>query len=172
LSGIGVKHGKSYRFYESGQLLEEEPYRDGRAHGTGRQWAEDGRLLVSWTLAHGVGLDLWCDTQTGALAEEHYWPGEGELGYTRQWNEDERTVWQEYSYVLGIGYHGVWREWNARGGLRRGFPHYYLNGRKVTKREYLRACASDPTLPPYRPEEDGPRRELPAEYLAQRGRRR
>jgi hypothetical protein len=101
-----------------------------------------------------------------AFAEEHYWPSEGKLGYKRQWNSDEKTVWQEYFYALG--YHGLWREWNARGRLFRVFPRYYVNDVQVTRRQYLKACQSDPTLPPYRPEEDDPQRPLPAEYLAQR----
>jgi antitoxin component YwqK of YwqJK toxin-antitoxin module len=164
----GEVHGHMYRFYESGQLMEVQPYCDGKMHGTGQQWSEDGRLLVAWQLARGTGLDLWCDSSTGTLAEEHRRPGEGQLGYTRQWNADERTVWQEYCYVLGLGYHGVWREWNTRGRLRRGFPRYYVNDRRVTKRQYLRACRTDPMLPRYRAEEDDPHRKLPPEYLAQR----
>jgi hypothetical protein len=167
----GVRHGHEYRFYPNGQLLDKETYRDGRLHGVGRQWAEDGTLLVNWKMVGGTGLDLWCDNLTGTLAEEHHWPREGELGYKREWNADERTVRQEYFYVLGKGYHGVWREWNGRGGLRRGFPRFYIHGRKVTRRQYLEACEADPSLPPYRAEDDDPHRELPAEYLAHRQRR-
>jgi antitoxin component YwqK of YwqJK toxin-antitoxin module len=66
----GVKHGHEYRFYPNGRLEDKETYREGRLHGVGRQWSEDGRLLVTWKLVDGTGLDLWCDTQTGTLAEE------------------------------------------------------------------------------------------------------
>jgi hypothetical protein len=166
----GVRHGHEYRFYPNGGLLEKTTYREGRMHGSGRQWSEDGRLLVTWELVDGTGLDLWCDTLTGTLAEEHYWPREGELGYERQWNRDEKTIWQEYFYRLGKGYHGVWRQWNASGRPRRGFPRYHVNDRQVTKRQYLKAGERDPTLPPYRPEEDDPHRQLPAAYLAQKAR--
>jgi hypothetical protein len=166
----GVRHGHEYRFHPNGRLLEKETYREGRLHGVGRQWAEDGRLLVTWKLVDGTGLDLWCNDD-GTLAEEHHCPREGELGYARQWNGDERTVWQEYFYVLGRGYHGVWQAWNARGRPRRGFPRYFVAGRRVTRRQYLGACRADATLPPYRPEDDDPHRDLPAEYLTQRGRR-
>jgi hypothetical protein len=167
----GIKHGPEYHFCANGQLLEKETYRHGRLHGTGKQWSESGRLLVSWRLVNGRGLDLWCDTCTETLAEEHYWPREGERGYSRAWNDDEKTVWQEYFYALSKGYHGIWREWNARGRLRRSFPRYYVNDRKVTKRQYLRACETDHTLLPYRAEDDDPHRELPAEYVAQREKR-
>jgi hypothetical protein len=167
----GVKHGHEYRFHPNGRPLERETYHGGRLHGVGKQWSEEGQLLVTWKLVDGTGLDLWCDTQTGTLAEEHYWPRQGELGYERQWNGDERTVWQEYFYVLGKGYHGIWREWNHQGRPRRGFPRYYVNGQRVTRRQYQRACDDDPTLPPYRPEEDDSRRRLPEEYLVQKKRR-
>jgi hypothetical protein len=167
----GVRHGNEYRFYENGQLLEKETYRDGVRHGIGRQWSEDGHLLVTWKLVNGAGLDLWCCTVTGTLAEEHYWPRKEELGYTRQWNGDEKTVWQEY-FSSDLGYHGIWREWNEWGRLRRGFPRYYLNDQKVTKRQYLKACESDPTLPPHRAEDDDSHRQLPVEYLAQKRERR
>jgi antitoxin component YwqK of YwqJK toxin-antitoxin module len=164
----GVRHGHEYRFQGNGRMLSKETYRNGQEHGVGKQWAEDGTLLVTWKLVNGTGLDLWCDTQTGTLAEEPYWPRKGELGYTRLWNGDERTVSQEYFCVLGKGYHGVWREWNAKGKLRRGFPRYYVNDVRVTRRQYLKACKADPTLVPYRAEEDRPGRALPGEYLAQR----
>ena len=170
--GAGVKHGPEYRFHSNGRLLEKETYQDGNLHGVGRQWAEDGRLLVTWKLVDGTGLDLWCDTLREMLAEEHYWPRKGELGYKRLWNGDERTVRQEYFYVLGKGYHGLWREWNARGRLRRGFPQFYVNDRKVTRRQYQQMCESDPHLVPHRPIEDEPHRELPADYLVQRNKRK
>jgi len=167
----GPCKGSYYGFHANGQLSEVQPYRNGMMHGIGKQWSEDGELLVSWKLVNNVGLDLWCCTWTKTLAEERYWPADGELGYLRQWNEDETTVWEEYFYVRGTGYHGIWREWNAKGRLRRGFPQYFIADRKVTRRQYLRACKSDPMLRPYRVEDDDPRRELPSAYLAHKARR-
>lgn len=167
----GVRHGNEYSFYPNGRLEEVTPYRDGGIHGMGRQWSEDGRLLVTYRLVRSTGLDLWCG-DGGALSEEHYWPKDGELGYRRGWNCDDRTSWQEYFFVLGKGYHGIWREWNGRGRLRRGFPRYYVADRRVTKRQYLRACLGDPSLPPYRAEDNEPVRDLPGAYLAQRKKRR
>src|SRR5687768_11157486 len=73
-SKAGIRHGYAYRFHSNGRVMEKEPYRDGLEHGTGRQWAEDGRLLVTWKLVRGVCLDLWGATEMGTLAEEHYWP--------------------------------------------------------------------------------------------------
>jgi antitoxin component YwqK of YwqJK toxin-antitoxin module len=167
----GVRHGKEYRFWD-GIPYEMQPYRNGKLHGTGMQWSADGRLLVKWKLVHGTGMDIWCGNRKETLSEEHYWPRPGERGYGRDWNEDEKTIWREYYYVLGKGYHGIWREWNNRGRLRRGFPHFFVNGQRVTRRQYLKACAADPLLLPYRAEDDDPDRTLPAEYLRQRRNRR
>lgn len=164
--GNGERHGREYRFYPSGQPLDQDTYRGGRLHGVCRQWSEDGTVLVTSRMVNGCGLSLWCDNCTGAFAEETYFPREGERGYKRMWNDDEKTVREEE--VWGPGRGSILRQWDARERLRRGFPQFFLGGEKVTKRQYLRACEDEPTLPPYRPEDDDPHRELPAEYLAQR----
>jgi antitoxin component YwqK of YwqJK toxin-antitoxin module len=162
----GKKHGREYCFW-SGQPSEVTPYRNGLIHGTGTQWADDGTVLITYRLINGTGLDLWCDNQTGTLSEELYWPKNGELGYRRNWNDDETTVNTEY-FFNGKGYHGVWRKWYSEGKLRRGFPHYYVNGKRVTKRQYFKASEKDGTLPRYSPEDNQPSRKLPSEYMSQR----
>ena len=115
----GVKHGREYRFYANGQPLDDDNYRDGRLHGVGRQWAEHGRLLVTWRLVHGTGLDLWCNDDA-TLAEETYWPKNGERGYRRLWNGDDRTVGKEE--VWGPGKGCIRREWNGRGAAASWLP--------------------------------------------------
>src|SRR5262249_11547359 len=122
-------------------------------------------------LVHGVGRTLWCDPQTGLLVEEHFRPPKKAYGYKRQWNTDERTIWQEYHYLLGRGYHGIWREWNAAGQLLSGFPRFFIRGRRVSKQDYRAACRTRRMLPPYRAEDDTAARPLPPEYLQQRSRR-
>ncbi len=164
----GVKHGPEYWFFADEWLLSKETYVAGRVHGKAWQWAEDGRVLVTYRMRHGVGLDLWCDTETGTLAEEWYWPAVGQRGYSRHWNEDERTVYEEYFFVGSKGYHGVWREWNRAGRLRRGFPRFYVNDVRVTRRQYVEACRHDPRLVSYKEQDDDPHRPLPQEYTRQR----
>jgi hypothetical protein len=166
----GDKHGYEYRFHENGNLLEKERCRHGRLHGVGKQWAEDGRLLVTWKMVNACGLDLWCDEE-GHLAQEHLWPRSGELGYKRLWTGDEWTVYEEYFFMLGKGYHGIWRKWNARGLLKRGFPWFFVADRRVRMREYLQARETDTSLPPYLAAADAPHRCLPEEYLRQRRQR-
>jgi hypothetical protein len=163
----GEKHGYEYEFYDSGALLEKGAYRKGKLHGPGVQLAENGRVLVVWKLDNGCGLDLWCDQRTGLLAEEVFWPAQGEQGYKRLWNEDQETIWEEWFFAPGMGYHGIRREWDGD-KLCRGFPQFYIGDKKVSRARYLSACKTDKTLPKYRAADDKPTRRLPAEYLAQR----
>lgn len=163
----GLKHGNELRWCGKDRLLFVEPYRNGRPHGTTKQFGPDGEILITYTMRNGVGLDLWCDDD-GSLSEEAYWPACGEIGYTRRWNGDNKTVWQEYFYRLGDGWHGITREWNAARRLRRGFPKYFVKDKQVRKRDYIKACESDPQLVPFREEDNLPNRPLPKEYLDQR----
>jgi hypothetical protein len=87
------------------------------------------------------------------------------------WYADQRTVWAEELWIAGSWSFGICREWNRSRRLRRGFPQFRTSGGVVTKRQYLRACEGNPTLPPYRPEDDDPHRQLPAEFLVQRKKR-
>jgi hypothetical protein len=164
----GKKHGRDYNFRTNGEPYEVTPYRNSKIHGQGIQWADNGSVLITYKMSNGVGLDLWCDQLNGTLAEEMYWVKQGQLGYRRDWNADDKTVYAEYFFVFCRGYHGIWREWNSKGRLRRGFPHFFVNDLRVTKQKYLKAAEVDPILPPYIPEEDLPDRILPLDYLAQR----
>jgi len=53
------------------------------------------------------------------------------------------------------------RKWNLEGRLRRGFPKYHVAGHQVTRRQYVKATAVDPSLPPFRKKEIHPRRKFP-----------
>lgn len=163
----GKKHGNELQFHEDGLLLSVEPYRNGKAHGKAIQFATNGSVLIYYLMRNGVGMDLWCDDD-GNLSEEHYYPANGELGYNRWWNEDNKSIWREESWLNGLGWHGILRDWNGKGRLCRGFPQFYVNGERLTKRQYLSAGESDLSIPPYVPEQDQPYRTLPKEYLAQR----
>src|SRR3954447_11198224 len=111
---------------------------------------------------HGTGVDLW--RNNGSLSEG------GDLrdgkwdGYERWWNHDNVGVWLEKHFHENVE-HGVSRDWNVKGRLRRGYPRYFVNGERVTKRQYVSACKRDPTLPLYRSDDDRPERSLPSEYL-------
>lgn len=169
----GKKHGREYYFcYPHGQPDEMTPYRNGLPHGIAMQFNQRGEILITSEMKKGVGLDLWCDSLNHTLSEEQYYPNKNECGYRRNWNEDEKTIYEEYYWLSPHGYHGIWREWNESGKLRRGFPRYYIQGKQVTKRSYQADCLQDRSLIPYREADDSPIRPLPKQYLAQRKRRK
>lgn len=166
----GKKHGREFCLWEDGQPYEVTPYRNGKIHGTGKQWGKGGEVIITYKMTNGTGLDLRCGHENESLSEEHYWPKDGEVGYHRDWNDDEKSLTEEYYFLCGKGYHGIWRKWNSKGKLQRGYPHFYLNDSRVTKPNYLKACVDDAMLPCYRKEEDQPFRELPQEYVSQKRR--
>jgi antitoxin component YwqK of YwqJK toxin-antitoxin module len=163
----GKKHGVEYRWSDPGGLLSAEPYANGFPHGTARQWSSDGKLIGTYTMVRGTGIDLWRGQQEDGsvyLAEVHYMKAGFPHGFEWYLREDQATVFIERHWQNGH-LHGVEREWNSRGRLHRGYPRYYVNDDKVTKRQYLKACASDPTLPRWRAEDNDPARYFPAEIV-------
>ena len=123
------------------------------------------RLDWHLTMTHGTGLDLWrCKKTWGNkrvyLAEARH-INEGKWHGFEWWlNEDQKSVQGEHHFRENLQ-HGVQRSWNSAGRLRRGYPRYWVNNKQVTKREYLRACAKDPSLPPFRESDNRPRRKFP-----------
>jgi antitoxin component YwqK of YwqJK toxin-antitoxin module len=161
----GVQHGPERHWGPDGQLEFETSYLNGLEHGIARQWRQ-GRLVGTYRLEHGSGVDLWRHC-TGALSEERHYQQGRRHGFERWWTGDDTTVWEEGHYWHDEP-HGIFRMWNARGQLRRGYPQYMIHGRRVSKRQYLKAAASDPSLPPFREADNAPQRSLPSEYTDQR----
>ena len=50
---------------------------------------------------------------------------------------------------------------HLKGRLRRGYPKYFVAGGQVSRRQYIKAAASDASLPPFRKAENRPRRRFP-----------
>lgn len=170
----GLLHGTQYFFDSPSQLESAEHYVNGLAHGTTRQWSQDGELLGTYTMKHGTGVDLWRARKNWGhglpyLSEARYIKDGKWHGFEWWINEDQRSVWQERHFQFNQ-LHGVERSWNAEGRLKRGFPKYWLNGMRVTKRQYLRACAKDATLPPFRESDNRPKRRFPPEIVLSRAR--
>ncbi len=69
--------------------------------------------------------------------KEGKWPG------FEWWDEDQKSVHAEHHFWENLQ-HGIERRWNIQGRLSRGYPRYWVNNKRVTKREYLRVCAEDP----------------------------
>jgi antitoxin component YwqK of YwqJK toxin-antitoxin module len=166
----GLLHGVQYRWYENGQFLSVEPYENGGGHGTAYQWSEDGSLMGTYTLEHGTGLDLWWDDSCGAvvLAEVHMYRKGLQHGWEWWLDFDQESVHTERHWQEGVQ-HGIERNWNYEGRLRRGYPRYFVKGVRVTKRQYIRASTNDPELPPFRPEDNAQQRTFPSEITVHLG---
>ena len=151
----GRRHGIFREWHPNGQLLWQTTYRNGKEHGTSRQWSRRGKLLGTYRMNRGTGVDQWWH-EGGRLAEEHHWRNGEPHGFERWWWDEQWGLSEERHWRDGV-LHGIWREWWA-GRLRRGFPRFYVNAKRAPKLRYLRADATDSSLPPYDPRDDRPQR--------------
>ena len=155
-------HGLYRKFDLDGQLCHQTSYHLGKEHGLARQYA-NGKVIGTYRMKHGTGADLWYERE-GCLSEERYYQDGKRHGFERWWNWDNKTIHQESHFCMDLQ-HGIVREWNSQGKLRRGFPQYYIQGQKVNRRKYLAAANSDPTLPPFSEKDNLPRRPLPLKWM-------
>jgi hypothetical protein len=160
----GLRHGVEREWDADGSLLFETYYVDGLEDGVAKQYL-DGRLIGTYRMDHGTGVDLW-RSHDGTLSEERWMKDGYRDGFERWWNGDNHTVRNESHFKRGME-HGIFRQWNKQGRLQRGYPQYYVDGTRVQKRQYLKACATDPSLPPFHEGENRPSRKLPVEYIDQ-----
>jgi hypothetical protein len=173
----GRLHGIEYRFDVPSRLLSAEPWVDGLQHGVARQWSDDGTLIGTYEMKRGTGIDLWwVQLSDGVphLSEARYVKDGLRHGFEWWLNEDQGSVLEERHFWNGE-LHGIERHWNPGMRLRRGFPKYWVNWERASKRQYIRACAKDPSLPPFREEDNRPERKFPPEiaaHLRKRARRR
>jgi antitoxin component YwqK of YwqJK toxin-antitoxin module len=158
--------GHQLEFDERG-VVYAEPFVDGQLHGLAKQFSSDGHLLLVSPFKHGTGTDFWCD-ERGRLAEEHPLVGGRPSGTERWWSDDQTTVYSETEWLNGES-HGATRHWTD-GRLDRGFPKFFVKGKRVSKRAYLTCAQRDRTLPPIRQEADSPVRTLPQRFLQLRER--
>ena len=161
----GKQHGKVFTFYENGRVQSAMPYVDGREHGIAKQWDEAGKLMGMYKLTHGTGFDLWRNVgEDGSFYLGEIYAMRAGLPHGFEWwlNEDEASVHHERHWHAGE-WHGIERQWNWEGGLRRGYPKYWIHYEQVTKRQYLSAARSDDTLPTFCAEDNLPQRRFPTE---------
>jgi hypothetical protein len=164
----GQKHGREYQ-WDEGMLVSMEPYVEGQHHGLAKQYGQGGKIIGTYRLVHGTGLDIWRqenDDGTIEISEIHTLRDGLPHGYEWWLNPDQRSVSWERHWFAGF-FHGIERKWNAQGKLRRGFPKYWLKGlevsQTVSKRAYVKAAQQDKTLPPFREKDNRPRRTFPPE---------
>lgn len=161
----GRKHGRELTWDDDGKLELVEPYYDGKIHGTAKQYDRRGRVIGTYKMVHGTGYDVWRNQfPDGPVhVSEIHSNRDGSLHGFVWWLEpDQKSVHDEKHWHKGQ-LHGIDREWNFAGKLRRGFPKYWVHDQAVTKRQYLAAARKDPTLPSFRLKDNRPRREFPRE---------
>ena len=161
----GKRHGVVYDWYDGVHLSCAEPYFEGKPHGTARQWSEDGILLGTYRLVHGTGIDVWRHMRedgTICVSEIHNMRDGQAHGFEWWLNEDQQSVLIERHWDNGK-LHGIEREWNLKGRLSRGWPRYWVQGKQLTKRQYVAAAERDNSLPKIRPEDLSPSRTFPPE---------
>jgi hypothetical protein len=162
----GRPHGRVYEFHESGGLSCLEPYVRGLQHGTCYQWDDDGRLLGRYVLRGGSGLDVWRHRGTnGRVHVSEIRTLRHGLRHGFEWWLFGRQLSSEVHFVAGK-YHGIERSWSVKGTLARGFPRYWVNDVRVTKRQYLSAAREDRSLPTFRHRDNRAKRSLPTTVRA------
>ncbi|MBX3063782.1 MAG: hypothetical protein KF726_12450 [Anaerolineae bacterium] len=159
----GQLHGRVVEWYENGNLNSIEPYLEGKPHGVAKQYSYDGKLIGTYRMVHGTGLDVWRggDEDGNIYITEIHPMVDGELHGYQWWFKHDQILNEENPYRKGL-LHGIQRHWNLQDRLRRGYPKYWINGEQVTKRQYLRAARTDKTLPPFDPADNQPTRRFPA----------
>jgi antitoxin component YwqK of YwqJK toxin-antitoxin module len=172
----GLRHGTSYRIDTPGRLLSATPYSRGLEHGVARQWGDDGRLLGTYRMHHGTGIDLWWletwrKPPKRYLAEVCFQRRGQPHGFEWWLNDDQKSVHEERHWRHGQK-HGIERDWSRKGRLRRGYPRYFVAGQQVARRQYIKAAANDASLPPFRKAENRPRRIFPPVIASHLGDRR
>jgi antitoxin component YwqK of YwqJK toxin-antitoxin module len=159
------KHGREYVWYEDGALESVEPYIEGKLHGLAKQYNRKGKVIGTYRLIRGTGFDIWrYERQDGSIGiSEIFSVQDGSLhGYEWWLRTDQRSVWHERHWHHGQ-YHGIERMWNKKGRLKRGYPKYWIQNQKVSKRAYMEAAERDKTLPKYWEIDNRPQRRFPAE---------
>lgn len=162
----GKRHEVKYLWDDPGKLCFSEPFVNGLRHGTAHQWDRRGRIVGTYKMVRGTGLDLWWQWRTSDnspyLAEALFCKDGLHDGFEWWINEDQQSVYIERHWQAG-DLHGVHREWSTGKSLDRGYPKFLVHDNQVSKRAYIKASKSDPTLPPFQLEDDKPRRDFPSE---------
>lgn len=151
-------------FFSDGWLELIEPYFEGMMHGVAKQYDQDGKLLGTYRMSHGTGLDIWrCRRADGSVgvAEIHSMKHGTLHGYEWWFDCEDGRLWSEAHWHAGRR-HGIERNWIKGKRSVYSKPIFWINDEKVTKREYVKACETDKTLPPYRDVDDLPARTLPS----------
>jgi len=173
LNPEGRHHGYRYEFDDQGRLECKEFYHNGALLGPCRQWI-GGTFVGDYPLVNGSGYDIWktCryDLESGevlgVVLSEVRTLKHGDLHGLEWWiNDDQETIYIEKAWFKNK-LHGIERQWNCQSGLCRGYPKYWVYGKRVNKSQYLHLAKQDTLLPPFRDEDQQPIRVFPADLQA------
>ena len=159
----GKKYGREYTWTEPGILESVEPYVDGQLHGVAKQYNQRGRVIGTYRFVHGDGYDIWrCERADGSTRITEIFTVRNSALHGYEWwpRADQCSVWHERHWQEAQ-FHGIERMWNEEGRLKRGYPKYWIHGKAVRKRAYMRAAANDKTLPAFREQDNLPQRRFP-----------
>jgi len=161
----GNKHGREYVWDEQGVLESVEPFVEGQLHGVAKQYNRRGKVMGTYRFVHGNGYDIWrCERADGTIAISEIFSVQNSMLHGYEWwlRADQRSVSHERHWQQAK-VHGIERMWNKEGRLKRGYPKYWIRGKAVRKRAYLRAAEKDTTLPRFREKDNRPQRRFPEE---------
>lgn len=161
----GNKHGRETIWDEQGGLESIEPYVEGQLHGLAKQYNHRGKLIGTYRFVHGRGYDIWrYEREDGSTGISEIFSVRDSALHGFEWwpQADQRSVWHERHWQGGQ-VHGIERQWNHEGRLKRGYPKYWIHGKAVSKRVYLKAAETDKALPKYREQDNRPQRRFPDE---------
>ncbi len=161
----GKTHGHVYFWNDDGTLNSVEPFLEGKPHGVAIQYGRKGGVIGRYKLVHGTGFDVWHQESSKGrvFVSEIHSLRDGMPHGTELWFEwMGRHLWHERYWFKGR-LNGIERKWNAEGMLCRGYPKYWIQGRSVNKRKYLRTAQTESALPAFRAKDNSPKRKFSPE---------
>ncbi len=171
----GQKHGLQRKWYENGNLRYKIPYKNGVIHGICKHYNAKGKLIDESTMEQGTGVMRFWREGGEQLESQCAYRANRKNGMCREWFPNGR-ICSEVPYVDGkregrvrfyylsggavqdMHYragkkHGILRLWDQQGKLEKPVG-FWMDGKEITKTEYLKACEDDSSLPRYDPADD------------------
>jgi hypothetical protein len=156
LDAQGRHHGVEVERDNSGKAVWCAGWVHGSMHGPVIQFDEHGHPLMVTYFVRGRGTDIWMSG--GHVSEIREMEDAQPHGLVRWGNP---TSPSEEGYFFRGRRHGIFRKWESDGTLKKGYPQYYVEDKRISRLAYEKACEANPVLPPYNPRQNGNRRALP-----------
>lgn len=155
-----LKHGFAYIFYPDGKLFHKTYFFHGKEHGIAKQWDTKGKLVCSYKMNMGTGIDLWWDS--GFITESRSLKNGIRHGVEKLY-ATKNYIYEE-NYFYNGKQHGIHRMWNETNRLEKNFPKFFINDIEVDYDKYISRTKTNKTLPKYHPSDDKPNRPAPKPF--------